>query len=148
MQANSKGEEPGEEIDAKTLAMIQDRIEQLNAFFVQGVANGRGMTVEQVKQLADGRVHLGESAIALKLADRIGSFEQVISDLQKPQGSKSQMTSINKVNKVVTTSADATGDFWAAVDEKAKTMTRTKAISRVRKENPRLHAAMLAEANA
>lgn len=46
--------------------------------FVKIIADNRGMTVEQVKQLADGRVYTGQQALALKLVDQLGYLQDAI----------------------------------------------------------------------
>jgi protease-4 len=43
--------------------------------FVTIVADNRGMTKEQVKTLADGRIYTGRQALAVKLVDELGYFD-------------------------------------------------------------------------
>lgn len=56
-----------------------------NAFskFVQVIADGRGMTEEEVRKLADGRIYDGRQAKELGLVDDFGYLEDVISAMQK-----------------------------------------------------------------
>lgn len=63
-------------------AVIDDIYEQ----FVQDVAQGRKMPVEQVKQLADGRIFTGLQAKQAGLVDNIGTFYDVVADMQKVLG--------------------------------------------------------------
>ena len=51
--------------------------------FVEKVALGRKMSVEDVQKIAEGRVWLGEEAKDLGLVDEIGGLEKTISDLAK-----------------------------------------------------------------
>jgi ClpP class serine protease len=46
--------------------------------FLQAVATGRGLTVEQVDEVAQGRVWLGSQAIERKLVDEIGGIHEAI----------------------------------------------------------------------
>jgi protease-4 len=46
--------------------------------FVGIIADNRGMTVEEVKALADGRVYTGRQAYAAKLVDQLGYFEDAV----------------------------------------------------------------------
>jgi protease-4 len=46
--------------------------------FVGIVAEGRGLTDEEVRELADGRVFTGQQALELGLVDEIGYFEDAI----------------------------------------------------------------------
>jgi protease IV len=55
-------------------ALVQDVHEQ----FVEAVASARGMSVEAVRGLADGRVLSGRQAQAIGLVDRLGNREDAI----------------------------------------------------------------------
>jgi protease IV len=55
--------------------ILQDLIDSSYSQFVQTVANGRNLAVEDVKQFADGRVFTGEQALDLGLVDRLGTEE-------------------------------------------------------------------------
>lgn len=48
--------------------------------FVRIIADNRGMTVEEVKRLADGRIYTGRQAYALKLVDQLGYFEDAVNE--------------------------------------------------------------------
>ena len=57
-------------------AWLQNLIDDAYGQFVQAVADGRKMTVEEVKPLADGRIYSGRQALDLKLVDAVGdSFD-------------------------------------------------------------------------
>ncbi|MFM2126256.1 MAG: hypothetical protein RL328_2707, partial [Acidobacteriota bacterium] len=68
-------------------AQIQAVIDDLAQVFIDDVAAYRGMTAEAViKDWNGGDVFTGEKAVALNLADRVGTFEEVIAGLSgKPQ---------------------------------------------------------------
>ncbi|MBO1073017.1 signal peptide peptidase SppA [Roseomonas marmotae] len=57
-------------------AAMQSVINDLQSQFVGMVAEGRHMTVEEVRPLADGRVYTGRQALSLKLVDAIGGEPQ------------------------------------------------------------------------
>jgi len=46
--------------------------------FVAAVAEGRHLSIQEVKSLADGRIFTGEQAMEAKLVDRLGSFEDAV----------------------------------------------------------------------
>jgi protease-4 len=46
--------------------------------FVNIIADNRGMTAEEVKKLADGRVYTGRQAYAAKLVDQLGYFDDAV----------------------------------------------------------------------
>ncbi len=52
--------------------ILQSLIDDAYGQFVQAVADGRKMTVDQVKPLADGRIYSGNQALALGLVDKLG----------------------------------------------------------------------------
>lgn len=54
--------------------------------FVQRVADGRGMTVEEVDSIARGRVWLGDDAIKLGLVDEFGGLDDAINYAAKEAG--------------------------------------------------------------
>lgn len=56
----------------------QRMVDQINDVFVQNVADGRGMKVEEVKKLATGMPFTGIDAVENGLADEIGTREDAI----------------------------------------------------------------------
>ena len=59
-------------------AEYQHMVDQINDVFVQNVADGRGMTLDQVKALATGMPFTGIDAVENGLADEIGTREDAI----------------------------------------------------------------------
>lgn len=60
------------------IAIWQTIIDEAYAGFVQVVADGRGLPVDDVKKLADGRVYTGQQALALGLVDRLDNLPGAI----------------------------------------------------------------------
>ncbi len=60
------------------IATWQAIIDEAYEGFVQVVAEGRGLPVDQVKALADGRVYTGRQALGLGLVDRLGNLPDAI----------------------------------------------------------------------
>lgn len=71
---------PGTEISAEQIAELQRLIDGANEEFLNAVAAGRRMSIEEVMKLADGRVHLAEDALAMKLIDGIRTFDEAINE--------------------------------------------------------------------
>ena len=69
---------PGSEVTGEHLAEFQRTVDGLNAQFIATVAQGRGMSVEDVAMLADGRVWVGADAIEVGLVDAVGSLDEVM----------------------------------------------------------------------
>jgi len=64
--------------------IFRDRIlGQTYKYFLQIVAKQRHMTVEQVNDLAQGRVWTGEQAVQNKLVDKIGGFEAALGEIRR-----------------------------------------------------------------
>jgi protease-4 len=59
-------------------AYWQTLIDEMHTAFIQIVADGRGMSVQEVRELADGRVYTGQQALDLGLVDEIGYLDDAI----------------------------------------------------------------------
>lgn len=72
---------PTREVTPREREYLQSLINQMYEQFVGAVADGRkeaGLTREQIKQLADGRVYTGEQALREKLIDGLGNYDKVL----------------------------------------------------------------------
>lgn len=56
--------------------IYRSQLDEYYGYFVDIVADGRGMTVDEVKPLADGRTYTAKQALAAGLIDGIGSYEE------------------------------------------------------------------------
>lgn len=65
-------------LDAKEAAYMQATVENIYDEFTGLVAQGRGMTVAQVDEIAQGRVWTGAEALGIGLVDQIGTIEDAI----------------------------------------------------------------------
>jgi signal peptide peptidase SppA len=63
------------------LAEARVMVEDLNALFIQGVAGGRRMSMEQAAALFDGKVHIAEKAKGLGLIDAVQSLDAAMAEL-------------------------------------------------------------------
>jgi protease IV len=59
-------------------ALLQNVLDDVHDQFIQAVATGRAMKVEQVRDLADGRIFTGRQAKAAKLVDELGDLQDAI----------------------------------------------------------------------
>ena len=73
---------PFREFSANDRAYWQELADRIHRQFIQAVAEGRDLTVEQVAKFADGRVITGEQAVELGLVDELGGFQDAV-DLAK-----------------------------------------------------------------
>lgn len=65
--------------------ILQSMINNSYEGFVKVISEGRGMSVEQVKKIADGRIYDGRQAKQLNLIDGFGYLEDVIDNVRKDQ---------------------------------------------------------------
>lgn len=65
--------------------ILQSMIDNSYEGFVKVISEGRGLSVEQVKKIADGRIYDGRQAKQLKLIDDFGYLEDVIESVRKDE---------------------------------------------------------------
>ncbi len=69
---------PGREMTDQEKAFLQGTLDQAHQQFIRDVAEGRKMTEEKVRSIADGRIIMGETALSLGLVDELGNFEDAV----------------------------------------------------------------------
>ena len=74
------------------LAVIQEGVDDIYLTFKQRVADGRGMTLEQVNVIARGRVWTGRDALRIGLVDQLGGIKDAIAFAAKEAGIKDVKT--------------------------------------------------------
>ncbi|BAK45091.1 signal peptide peptidase SppA [Eggerthella sp. YY7918] len=79
-------------------AYYQSIVDQINETFIQTVAEGRGMSVEEVRALATGLTYTGMTAVENGLADEIGTKEDAVSKAAELAG-MSRYTTVNLQNQ-------------------------------------------------
>ena len=62
--------------------IFQGLVDEAYEQFVGIVAEGRDMTVEEVKELADGRIYTAQQALENGLIDGIGTYEEAVADMK------------------------------------------------------------------
>jgi protease-4 len=83
---------PVRDLSPTERAYMQGLIDNMHGQFIDSVAKGRRMKVEDIKPLADGKVWTGEQAMPLKLIDQIGDFRAAVEDTAKSVGIKGEPT--------------------------------------------------------
>lgn len=73
----------GAVVTDEQLGAVQDEINGVYRSFVSAVARGRKMSEAAIEAVADGRAHGGKDAVALRLADRVGTLEDAITAVKK-----------------------------------------------------------------
>jgi signal peptide peptidase SppA len=70
-------------LDPEALAFMQSRVDDYYNAFIQAVAVGRGVTVDDVRNgMGEGRVLGADAALAQRMVDGIASFDDVLARMQ------------------------------------------------------------------
>ncbi|HBF43221.1 MAG TPA: signal peptide peptidase SppA [Desulfobacteraceae bacterium] len=69
---------PHRKMTKREKELINALINDIQKQFVEGVANGRNLSVEKVQQIADGRIFSGSQAKELGLVDILGNFQDAV----------------------------------------------------------------------
>lgn len=86
---------PGTEITAEHLAEQQKLVTDLNEFFIRGVSSGRKLSLADTRELADGRVYVGQAAVDRKLIDGVQSLDDTFSQLAAKAAKRSNRMSVD-----------------------------------------------------
>lgn len=106
--------QPGTEVSKEMLKEFQRNVDALNEHFLQAVAAGRSMSMSKVKELADGRVHVGAEAVGLGLADAVSTFDQAMNELANAVNQKSSQSRKKNMAENVTPVAATLTELKAA----------------------------------
>lgn len=60
---------------------VERELNELMEPFLADIAEGRELNIERVRELADGRSHLGDNALALGLVDQVTTYEAAIGEI-------------------------------------------------------------------
>lgn len=87
--------DPSRDLTPAEQAYMQSLIDNMFGQFVQAVADGRGIKVDDVKAIANGKVWTGAQALDMKLIDNVGDFEAVVKDTAKSVGISGEPTLVH-----------------------------------------------------
>lgn len=79
---------PGSEVTDAQVAYFQSIVNEGNELFLNDVSRGTGLNLTQVRQLADGRVHLAADAAKLGLIDGVSTLDEALDELISLTSSK------------------------------------------------------------
>lgn len=69
---------PFRQMTPEEKALLQAMIDDVHGQFIEAVAEGRKLSPDSVRLLADGRVFSGRQALALRLVDKLGTLEDAV----------------------------------------------------------------------
>jgi protease-4 len=104
---------PYKPVSDKARAVSMEMVRDGYDWFTGLVSQRRGIAIEQVRVLADGRVYTGRQAIAVKLIDQLGGEETAVTWLQVEKKLDSKLEIVDWAPKAAT---DPTGLGFAAAD--------------------------------
>ena len=73
---------PGTEVTEDMLSQVQQRVDELNEFFVGAISKGRGMSKAKIAKLATGEDWMAAQAVDLGLIDAVMTDDQAMSKLR------------------------------------------------------------------
>lgn len=74
------------ELTPEERKLLQELIDDIHDQFIRAVAEGRGLSREQVEMVADGRIFSGRQALELGLVDQLGNLQDAIETAAKMGG--------------------------------------------------------------
>src|SRR5271156_2690786 len=86
---------PARDLTPAEQAYMQSLIDNMFGQFVHAVSDGRGIKVDDVKAIANGKVWTGEQALSMKLIDKVGDFEAAVKDTAKSVGISGEPTLVH-----------------------------------------------------
>jgi len=78
--------DPTRELTLAERAYLQALIENMYGQFVQAVADGRHAKADDIRAIANGKVWTGQQALAMKLIDQVGDFQDAVKETAKSVG--------------------------------------------------------------
>ncbi|MDA3918468.1 MAG: signal peptide peptidase SppA [Deltaproteobacteria bacterium] len=82
---------PLRELNDSERKILQDLVNELHLQFVNDAAKARGIDVETMLTLADGRVYTGQKALDLNLIDRLGNLDDAVQWVGELAGIKEKL---------------------------------------------------------
>jgi protease-4 len=82
--------------------ILQEVIDSMHGQFVTAVSQGRKISIEEVRKIADGRIFSGEQALQHKLVDQLGNFQDAVTVAAKMTGIKEEPKLVYPPKKNIT----------------------------------------------
>ena len=77
---------PARAMTEKERNLLQSVVDDVHQQFIEAIASGRGISIEEVTAIADGRIFTGRQAHSLKLVDELGGLQATIDQLSDKVG--------------------------------------------------------------
>lgn len=116
--------DPTRDLKPEERAYLQSMVDNMHQQFIKAVADGRGLKVEDVQPIANGRVWTGQQALPLKLIDQVGDFETAVKDTAKAVGIKGEPSLVRPEKQRHTLLDLVFGDTSEYLPDRAKLMQK------------------------
>jgi protease-4 len=73
---------PAQKMTPEEKSYFQNLVDNMLNQFIQAVAKGRALSIDEVKKLADGRAFTGQQALEAKLVDKLGGLQTAVEILK------------------------------------------------------------------
>jgi len=80
--------------------ILQGVMDNVHEQFIKAVAEGRGLDIDAVKKIADGRIFTGEQAVEYGLVDELGTLEDSIEIAAEMAGITGEPNIVTRENKL------------------------------------------------
>ena len=97
-------------------SMIQAEVDHLHSVFIETVAEGLGVSVEEITKVADGRLFIGQQAVDAGLVDKIGLLNDAIEMALNINNGGTTMGEIKSVSELRTEYPELCAEVVAAVE--------------------------------
>ena len=87
-------------MDKEDRDILQSVLDNVHEQFIRAVAEGRKLTVDSIRPIADGRIFTGEQAKGLKLVDELGTLEDAIRKAAELAGISGEPEVVSKKDKL------------------------------------------------
>ena len=113
---------PTREMTPVERAYLQSMIDNMHAQFIDAVAAGRGLKLEDVKVIANGKVWTGQQALRMKLVDQVADFQSAVEDTARSVGIRGEPVLVRPEKDRKTLSDLLFGDISEWIPSREKLM--------------------------
>jgi protease IV len=110
---------PHRKLTEQDKEMLQTLVFDIQSQFVEAVAQGRNLSMEKVREIADGRIISGSQGLELGLVDQLGNFQDAVDLAKSMAGIKGEATLVypkrTKVRLWDVLARDASRSFYRAL---------------------------------
>ena len=99
---------------------LQGMADNMHQQFISNVASGRGLKIEEITPIANGRVWTGKQALPLKLIDALGDFQVAVKETAKDVGIKGEPSLVKQEKERKTLLDLVMGDVSDYLPDRAK----------------------------